>query len=369
MDGWCGEIIRNKNRVFHQSPLGRSDEMLSAVLNGPRDLRVKEIDEPSRPPGGVTIRVEACSICGTDVKMWNRGHRDLSYPRILGHEFVGIVEEIDDGSNLQRGERVQIWPGIACGRCDPCLRGRDNQCRNMRIIGFNMDGAFAELVTLPRESLELGGINRVPDGLDPRTATLAEPLACCINGQDGCRVGPGDRVLIVGSGPVGLMHAALARWNAADMVLLVETDRSRREMTGPVRPDHVLPGENMTDEVLNATDGEGVDVVIIAAPGVQVDQGLVRLLRAGGRISLFSGMPSSFSMGEFDLNSIHYGEFSLVGAYGCRSEGCRRALELLEDGLVDPEWMFTCHVSLDDVIEGMRHSLGRKGLKTIIDRY
>ena len=345
------------------------NRMRAALLRGPDDIQAEEIDDPTGLPGGILIRVEACSICGTDVKMWKNGHRDLTYPRILGHEFVGVVEKVDEGTGLDIGDRVQIWPGLACGNCDPCLRGRDNQCDNVSIIGFNVDGGFAELVSLPARSMECGGVNLVPEDLSMEEATLAEPLACCINGQEACDVGKGDRVLIIGAGPIGVLHSLLARENGAEMVLLAESDEGRRRRAASFSSDSVIPADEMLQEVEELTDREGVDVIINAAPGVEVTDELMGILRAGGRLNLFSGMPSQLSRRAIDMNAIHYGEHSIIGSYGCRSRDCRQALDLLRKGLVDTDLMFTCRIPLDSVEEGLDHYLQRKGLKSIITEF
>ena len=343
--------------------------MKAAILRAPGDIVVEDMKEPEFPKEGLIIRVEACSICGTDVKMWMNGHRDLTYPRVLGHEFVGVVEGISSNDcGLDIGDRVQVWPGIACGSCEPCLRGRDNQCERQGIIGFNLDGGFAELVALPEESVKCGGVNRIPKGLNMIKATLAEPLACCINGQDACGLGSGDKVLIVGGGPIGLLHAMLARMRGAETVILAEQDRKRADLAFNAKPDHVIT-DNLLNEVSSITDGRGVDVLLIAAPGVGVNMDLIGLLNSGGRLNIFSGMPKSKSTVPIDLNHIHYHEITITGAYGCRSDGCKRALEILGEDDFDCEWIFTERVSLTQIEEGLRYSLERDGLKVVVTDY
>ncbi|HWQ19963.1 MAG TPA: alcohol dehydrogenase catalytic domain-containing protein, partial [Methanotrichaceae archaeon] len=185
--------------------------MKAAVMSAPGVLELKDLPDLECPKGGAIIEVEACAICGTDVKMLQSGHRDLTYPRILGHEIVGrIVESDSPGMGFSDGDLVQVWPGIACGRCRPCQRGFDSQCRSMKILGFNFDGGFAEMMALPAESISRG-LTLLDGGIDPALLALAEPLACCINAQELARVSQGDTVLIIGGGPTGCLHALLAR--------------------------------------------------------------------------------------------------------------------------------------------------------------
>ena len=129
--------------------------------------------------------------------------------------------EIDANSSLAEGDLVQVWPGIACGKCRPCLRGADNRCPSIKIMGFNCDGGFAELLALPMQSLS-GGVNLLPANVDPALAALAEPLACCINGQEQACVSKGDRVLIYGGGPIGALHALLAELHGAEKIIVAE---------------------------------------------------------------------------------------------------------------------------------------------------
>jgi L-iditol 2-dehydrogenase len=343
--------------------------MKAAILRAPGDIVVEDIQEPELPKEGLIIRVEACSICRTDVKMWTNRHRDLTYPRVLGHEFVGIVESISSNDSVfEIGDSVQVWPGIACGNCEPCQRGRDNQCERQGIIGFNLDGGFAELVALPKENVKSGGVNLIPKGLGKIKATLAEPLACCINGQDACGLGPGDKVLIVGAGPIGLLHAMLARMRGAETVILAERERNRADLAFNAKPDHVITGD-LSKEVSGITDGGGVDVLLVAAPGVGVNMDLIGLLNSGGRLNVFSGLPKSISTVPIDLNHIHYREITITGSYGCRSDGCKRALEILSEDDFNCDWIFTKHVPLTQIEEGLRHSLERVGLKAVVTEY
>ena len=195
--------------------------MKAALLKSPGVMELEDLPMPECPPGGALLKMVACAVCGTDVKMLQQGHRDLAYPRILGHEIVGRIAEIDRACGLKEGDLCQVWPGIACGRCGPCLQGADNRCRNMKIMGFNFDGGFAEYMALPGQSLSRGA-NLLPENFDPALATLAEPLACCINGQELTRVSEGDVVLIYGAGPIGALHALLAELKGAGKVIIAE---------------------------------------------------------------------------------------------------------------------------------------------------
>lgn len=343
--------------------------MRAAVLLGPGEIVIKDVEEPSCPEGGMLIRVKACSVCASDVKMLRTGHRDLRYPRILGHELSGeLVESRASSANLDIGQRVQVWPGSACGECEPCLKGHDNQCSEERILGFNTDGGFAEYVAVPKGCVRQGGVVQIPDSLSFEVASLAEPLACCVNAQDALGVGKRDRVLIFGGGPLGVLHALLARANGAKSVTIVEKTKARSELLVRHGVGEVCcsEGQREVDAVKGLFSESSADVVLLATPAIQLDKALLSLVAARGRISLFSGKLKDSSITPIDLNDLHYRELSLVGSYGCTSPGNRKAVSLLAEGKVDPRWLITLRSSLDDIGAAFIHAERQEGMKATI---
>jgi L-iditol 2-dehydrogenase len=340
--------------------------MMAAVLEAPGRLALQEVEDPVSSEGGLILKVEACSICSTDVKMIRRGQRDLVYPRILGHEISGAVSE-RDGIGPQVGERVQVFPGIFCGRCSSCRRGAENMCERIRIFGFNLDGGFAEYLLVPRESVRNGGVFPVPDGVKFEEAALAEPLACCINAQERVEVGEGDTVLIYGGGPAGYLHALLARERGASMVAIVEPLEGRANIAKLSGADLVVcsEGEDLSAQADEATDGKGFDVAILASRDVAVDDDLLALLAPRGRISLFSGFPPDLALPRLDLNLLHYREILIVGSYGCTPSHTRRALDLIS-GPLDVGRLITERISLAEISRGMEHAEKREGLKAVV---
>jgi L-iditol 2-dehydrogenase len=343
--------------------------MKAAVLKAPGILELDEIPDPECPKGGALIEVKACAVCGTDIKMLQNGHKDLVYPRVLGHEIAGRVAEIDRDCGIAEGDLVQVWPGIACGRCVPCLRGTDNWCEKIGILGFNRDGGFAKLLALPWESIPRG-INVVPSSgsTDPGLIALAEPLACCMNGQEMARVTRGDVVLILGGGPIGCLHVLLAELHSARKIIVVEKLENRarriRKHTSALVVDASEPIEDVMAE---ETDGRGVDVILTATPDVRVNDALLRMLSPGGRICVFSGPGPGGREEPIDLESIHYRELTVVGAYGCSSRQNRAAVELLATDAVNADWIITKRASLERILDAFSHSSKRRGQKSIVE--
>jgi L-iditol 2-dehydrogenase len=339
--------------------------MIAAVLEAPGRMDLREVEDPKCPPGGLLLKVEASSICGTDVKMYERGQRDLVCPRILGHEISGVVFE-RDGRGPKVGERVQIYPGVYCGRCPSCRKKAENLCERIRIIGFNLDGGFAEYLLVPKESVDNGSVNLIPDGVEFEEAALAEPLACCINSQELAGVGDGDSVLIFGAGPAGLLHAMLARLRGASMVAVAETLDHRVRIARSSADLVVDPmRDNLYDLMMDLTAGRGFDVIILASRDVPVDSELFSLLTPRGRISLFSGLPPNLASARLDLNRLHYREHMVVGSYGCNPAQNREALELIA-GRIDVRRLITERVYLREIMRGMEHTGERRGLKAVV---
>jgi L-iditol 2-dehydrogenase len=342
--------------------------MRAALMKAPGKLVLEDVPDPSCPPGGALVKVEACAVCGTDVKMLEHGHKDLKYPRVLGHEIVGRIVELNtNGTDLAIGDRVQVWPGISCGDCRPCHRGNDNQCETQGILGFNVDGGYAEYVALPSGNVQHGGLNRVGEEDDPVLLSMSEPLACCLNGQILTGVSKGDRVLILGGGPVGAIHSILARQRGAEMVIVSERMPNRLALLHG-RVDRVIDHstEDLTKAVMDETDGIGVDVILPATPEVRVDDYLMSLLASNGRLCVFSGPRKGEYEAQIDVRSMHYKEQTIVGAYGCSSAHDREAVKLIRSGVVDMSWIVTHRCGLNEVHGAIDHTAMRVGMKSVI---
>jgi len=330
-------------------------------MRSPGVLDVEDVGDPTLPRGGALLRVLACAVCGTDVKMLEKGHRDLTYPRIPGHEVTAEVLE-SDSDMVAEGAIVQVWPGEACGSCPHCHAGNDNLCPQVRIMGFNADGGMAERISVSDPS------RLVPIGdADPVMMTLAEPLACCVNAQEKLRVGDGDSVLVLGGGPMGCLNAFLARRRGARTVMLSEPVLERLDHVPERLFDNVSrpEGDELADMVRQGTNGAGADVIIPCTPNVRLERGLFDLLAPGGRLCVFSGPRHEDSTVEVDLRNVHYRELTVVGSYGNSSRHDRLAVGLLREG-ADLSWMFTGRFGLDEVRQAFEHASGRRGQRSVI---
>jgi len=322
-------------------------------FHAPGDVRLEQAPEPVPGPGEVKLRVHNCSTCGTDVKIWRHGHHHIVPPRVMGHEIAGeVVESNADGWAV--GDRVQVIAAIPCGECGECRRGRLTVCPNQESIGYHYEGGFAEYLVVPAKVLAVGGLNRIPDGVSYAEASVAEPLACVLNGQQLARVGEGDDVVVIGSGPIGCLHVRLARARGAARVVLVDLNADRlRRAADLVAPDAtIVAGEvDVVDAVLKLTDGRGADVVITAAASGAAQEQALRMVAPQGRISLFGGLPKDNRVISVDANLVHYRELTLVGASGSSPAHNAEALRLIATGAVPVADLITHRLPLQRTLE------------------
>ncbi len=344
--------------------------MKVARLYAPGDLRVEEAPVPEAGPGELVIRVRACATCGTDAKIFRHGHHHISLPRVLGHEIAGEVAEVGRGvESWTPGERVQVIAAIPCGVCHFCRRGQETVCENLESMGYQYDGAFAEFMLVPRRVLERSGVNRVPDDVPLEAASLAEPLACVLNGQEIARVGEGDTVVVLGAGPIGCLHVRLARARGAASVFLADPNQTRLDLSARVEPDALINGtrEDPVDAVRKLTDGRGADVVITATGAGGAQEQALEMAAPRGRISLFGGLPRGDSVIRFDSNLVHYRELFVLGAYGSAPRHNREAVELISSGTVAVEDLITHRLPLSEIHRAIETVTSGAGLKVVIE--
>jgi L-iditol 2-dehydrogenase len=343
--------------------------MMVARFYAPGDVRIEDAPEPTAGPGELKLRVRACSTCGTDVKIFRFGHHRIVPPRVIGHEIAGEVVEVGDGVDRHVGDRVQVIAAVPCGQCADCLRGWQTICPNQVAMGYHYDGGFAEYMIVPARVLAVDGVHRIPEGLDYVSASITEPLACVLNGQEIARVGDGDTVVVVGAGPIGCLHVRLARARGAARVFLVELNESRLAMAADlVHPDAAICAgrTDAVDEVRKLTDGRGADVVITAAASGRAQEDALQMAALRGRLSFFGGLPKDDPMISLDSNLVHYRELTIVGANGSSPDHNRRALDLIASGAVRVDDLVTHRMPLGDVLSAIETVARGEAIKVTI---
>lgn len=345
--------------------------MKVARFHAPGDVRLEDAPEPVCGAREVKLRVRNCSTCGTDVKILRNGHPNLSPPRVMGHEIAGEVVEVGaEVSGWAVGDRVQVIAAVPCGDCRQCRKGRMAVCENQTSVGYQYEGGFAEYLVVPHEVLRVDGLNRIPEGLSFAEASVAEPLACVLNGQRLAGVGPGDVVVVVGAGPIGCLHVRLARARGAARVVLADMQPDRLKLAADlVDPDETVDvsSTDLVEAVLALTDGAGADVVITAAASGAAQEQALRMTARGGRISFFGGLPKDKPVIAVDSNLVHYRELTIVGANGSSPADNAEALRLIASGEVPVADLITHRLPLERVLDAFDIVARGEAIKVTIE--
>ena len=313
--------------------------MRAAIWEGPERMSVGEVDDAICPTNGVLLRVTACGICGTDVRVFFNGDRRIAPPWVLGHEISGEVIEIGSAAasemaqaGIEVGDRVHCISTLWCGRCRMCRSGNEHLCVRHELMGFDYQGAYAQLVAIPEIALK--NLFLIPDGLSDEEATFADPLSDAICGHKDIAVGLDDTVAVIGAGPVGTAHAAISRLEGAGHVLLLEAAARRlelaREILGDERISYVDVSEaDGTDAVRRATDQIGADAVIVACSSSAAQEHAMEMAAPRGRVLFFGGLPKGTTHIRFPSNILHYAEVQVHGSYASRHRDQLHALDML----------------------------------------
>lgn len=344
--------------------------MKAGVLEGIDKLVVKEVETPKISEDSLLLKVRSCAVCGSDIRIYHYGNPRVKYPQIVGHEIAGDVIEV--GSKVKRfkvGDRVAIGADVPCGECSFCRDGIGNNCMINYAMGYQFQGGYAEYLLVDPLVINFGPIHKIPDNLSYDEATLAEPLACCINGLELSWVSLGDVVVIIGAGPVGCMLAELAKVMGAKKTIITQRSKTRLEMAKSFDIDVVISAteEDVTERVLEETDGLGADVVLTATSNLEAQEQAIPLIKKRGRINLFAGLPKGSKPLVLDSNALHYKEAYLFGSHGSVPRHHRLALELLSSGRIQASKYISHNFSLDDIMKAFLTVENREGMKVIVN--
>lgn len=343
--------------------------MLAAVFNGPKNMEIKAIATPEIAEDELLLKVKACAICGTDLRIYNREKtRDVRTPSILGHEISGEVFKVGTKvANYKQGERVAIAPVLPCGKCFYCKNTQENICLNRKAFGYEYDGGFAEYIKIPSMYLTNGNVNKISNNISFEEACLAEPLACVLNGIERVNIKPGDTVVIVGAGPIGLMHLILAGYYGAGKIIISEVQEERRNLAEKLGADLVVNPDqaDLKQIVLAETQGLGADSAILTiGKGVLINY-IITLLKKGSRLNLFGGYPQG-EKSEIDPNLIHYNEIWITGASACTINHYQKALALITDRKINLKPLISHKYSLRQIDKAFETVINKNGIKVVI---
>jgi L-iditol 2-dehydrogenase len=319
--------------------------MRAAFLVRPGEFEIRDLPRPRIEAGEALIRVKGCAVCGTDLRIFQHGHTKIEFPALIGHEVVGIVEEVSGGAGegpeaVRRGDRVMVTPGLSCLKCDNCLRGLS--CTNRKAIGYHYPGGFAEYLVVPAAGVPRNLFplpNPLPVGQQPTEYVAAEPLACVLGGIE--RLGtlpPGGRGLIVGAGTVGVLLAKLLKSEGLGELVLADVSLRKLDLASRFLGEgYALVDSSAGDlrtAVARATGEADFDLVVTACSSPAAQEQSLQVIGTYGKILYFGGLPPDRAVLRFDSNALHYKQASVHGTYGSTLEQNRQAMKLIAGGLV-----------------------------------
>lgn len=343
--------------------------MKAAVLRGKLDLSVEDVPIPSIGAGDILIKVKAASICGTDVRMYKNGRAniDAEHPLIIGHEFAGVIEAVGDAvTGYTVGQHVSVAPNIGCGTCDSCITGQTNACPDYQGFGIHIPGGFAEYVRIPAAAVEKGNVHVLHDDTSFAEAALVEPLACVYNGQARMGLAPGADVLLIGAGPIGIMHAKLAFLRGAARVFVNDLSQERMDQIVELVPGVIPVSGDIAAELQRHTGG-GVDGCIIAAPAPSAQTESLSYMNMNGKVLFFGGLPKERENVMLNTNILHYRQLSIMGCTGQSLSDYRTCAKLLDTGRISLDEIISNRYCIDEFPIAMEAAASAKGLKHVIE--
>jgi len=325
-------------------------------------IAYRDVPAPEPGPGEVLVKTCAVGLCGTDVKAYFNGHPYFSPPCVLGHEFAGTVAKVGEGvAQFAVGHRIVAAPYVECGKCELCRRGLGELCPDKAFI----DGAFKEFILLPRSIVEQATF-RLSAKVDFPTGSLAEPLACAFNGIEKAEINTGDRVLVIGAGPMGVMLALLAKSQGAD-VIVSEISPERLAAARKLELDALSPGNNGLAGQLKEHWGRvDADRVLVAVGSRPVFEDGFNLAATGGRVLLFGGLPKGEKV-CVDAFKVHYREISLVGSFGFNLRQFKQAAAWLNEHPSLAKRLITYTVPFSEIARAFDLAKEAKELKIVVE--
>lgn len=342
--------------------------MKVAMLKGKLNVSVEEMMKPLIKEDEILLKVKAASICGTDVRMYKNGYNnvDESNPLIMGHEFAGVIEEV--GSNVKeyhKNQKVALAPNMGCGVCDLCVNGETHLCEKFDAFGITISGGFAEYVVIPAKAIQQGNIVFLEEAISFEEASLVEPLSCVYNGQKRLNMMPGSDVLIIGAGPIGIMHIMVAKLFGASKIFLNDLSEERMRLAKQLIPEIILINGYIKEEIKKHT-GKGVDLCIIAAPAAVAQTQSLQYMNMNGKLLFFGGLPKDKENVFINSNVLHYQQLTI---YGCTKQSVmdyRICSKLVNDKRIPLDKIISKKYNIDSFMEALENASNVVGLKHVI---
>ena len=314
--------------------------MKAAVIKSPYEVEIVEKGLPEIKEGEALVSVKICGICGSDLHVYRGKHPFVKEPRVPGHEFSGVVAE---GDIYSRGEAVTVEPLIPCGKCDLCIRGEYNVCRNLKVIGIHVDGAMAEYVKVPEDR-----IYRLPKGVSFKEGALIEPLAVAVHIVRRAKVSLNDDVLILGAGPIGLLVLQVAKLLGVKRIFITDVVDYRLDLAEKLGADYTINAsvDSVEEVVYKATNGLGVDIAIEVAGAPNTPLQAVKLTKPHGRVVIVGFFEEPRV--PMDMTEIVAKELEIVGSRVYWHD-FKTAIDLVARRVINVKRIVTHSFPLEDV--------------------
>jgi L-iditol 2-dehydrogenase len=342
----------------------------AVILSGPNNFAPGEMEKPHIGDNDILLEMKKAAICGTDIRILEGTKtKGVRYPSVIGHEMCGLICEVGKNVNeFKVGDKVAIANVIPCNSCHSCLTGRENACMNRKAIGYEFDGGFAEYVLIPEIAIESGNVVKLPEYVSFEEGALIEPLSCCIRGLKNAGTGFNDTVLIVGAGPIGLMHLQLSKIVGSKQVIVSEPIESRRVKAEKLGADIVVdPTKENLEEIINReTNGLGVDIIIMAIGVPAIINSTLKLCKKGGTVNLFAGFAGK-GESTIEVNTIHYNEINVNGSTAYKREDYLQAADMVISGKINLKEIITHTYKLEEFQDAYEVCKSGEGLKVMIE--
>lgn len=325
---------------------------------------LKEMETPTPGPGELVVEMRACGLCGTDLEKI-KGDYTASMP-VVGHEAVGIVSAVGAGVQVfRKGDPVFPHHHVPCHECYLCKAGSETMCDRYRSSNL-VPGGFSESFKVPRWNVDKGGVLKLPRTLGFETASLTEPVGCCIRALKKLQVKPSDSVLVAGAGPVGMMHALLLK-RATPRVIVSDVSATRLKFAEESGVGLALDAakQDVPARVRSETDGRGADVAIVASGSKEAMLQGLRSVRKGGKVCFF-GVPPRGSVLDYDISGLYNSDQQIVTSYGATEADTREALDVLSSRGKDFERLVTHRFRLADFDDAVEAASSARAMKVVI---
>jgi L-iditol 2-dehydrogenase len=341
-----------------------------AVWHAQETIELREQVVPSLKSGEALLKVEACAVCGSDLRIYKHGNPRVASGQIVGHEISGSICEVaNEAGHWNPGDRVAVGADVPCGECVHCRSGRPNCCDVNYAIGHQFEGGFTQYMVLNQLTLACGPVTKLTSETDFDHAALAEPLACCINGYERGLMQDGKNVVIFGAGPIGMMLAMLAPLYRASQVILIDPNESRLQKARDMGlVTHTLnpATTDVVDAVVRLTHGTGGEMIFTACPAVETHEQAIAMVAKRGVVNLFGGLPHTAPSIAVNSNFIHYREAYVTGSHGSTPRQHAQAVNWIESGAVPVGRLITHRIALNQIHDAYKIAASGDAIKVIV---